>query len=238
MSDAKQEHIRLYASAPQPCSYLDDLESEALFIDPKAEIDQDTYSYLSQLGFRRSGNLIYRPDCQNCQACIAIRIPVQSFRATRSQKRLLKKNDDLTISQVDDITSEQYYRLYAQYIALRHADGDMYPPNHEQYQSFLNNALGCTRYFVFKKEEQIIAVAVVDELNDGYSAVYTFYDADEEKRSLGTLAVLKQIEFAKQQQLEFVYLGYWIKNCQKMAYKSRFQPAEILINQKWHPLIC
>ncbi|NRB40482.1 MAG: arginyltransferase [Pseudomonadales bacterium] len=231
------EQLRLYASAPQPCSYLEGMESEALFIDPEAKMNQHSYSYLSKLGFRRSGNLIYRPDCQHCQACIPIRIPVAHFKTSKSQKRLLKKNTDIRVVKSHSIDDEHFYKLYADYICFRHADGDMYPPSKEQYTSFLNNAIGCTEYFSFMCGDKLIAVAVIDRLNDGFSAVYTFYDPCEEKRSPGTLAVLWQIEHAKQLHLDYVYLGYWIKDSQKMQYKSRFKPAEILLNQQWRPLL-
>lgn len=230
------QHLRLFSSAPQPCSYIDQQDSSSIFIDPDAEISPQAYSQLSQLGFRRSGNFIYKPDCTNCQACIPMRIPVSQFKASKSQKRILKKNADLNIFETHSIQSDKYYQLYSDYINLRHADGDMYPASREQYDSFLNNPFGCTKYFSFSDKDKVIAVSVVDQLIDGLSAVYTFYDPNEESRSLGTLAILWQIQHAAQQNLQHLYLGYWIKNCQKMNYKSRFKPSEILINQKWTPL--
>lgn len=229
--------LRIFASATQPCSYLDEEESSSLFIDPEANINSHTYSYLSQLGFRRSGKFIYRPDCMNCQACIPIRIDVNAFTMSKSQQRIYNKNKDLAIVACDNIDTEQHYRLYANYIQQRHHDGDMYPPSIEQYTGFLNNPFGNTRFFNIELQQRLIAVAVVDVLDDGFSAVYTFYDPDEDKRSLGTFAVLWQLHYAKQCNMDYLYLGYWIKSSQKMAYKSRFKPAEILMNKQWRPLM-
>ena len=231
------ESLAVYASAPHPCSYIDGEEAEALFIDPNIDIKPEQYSHLATLGFRRSGKLIYRPDCQHCQACIPIRLPVKHFKASKSQKRIIKKNADLVIEQISSIEATEFYQLYENYINQRHADGDMYPADEEQYLSFLGNALGSTQYFTFSTQDKLIAVAVVDRLDDGLSAVYTFFDPTENERSLGTFAVLWQIEHAKALELNHLYLGYWVKGSQKMEYKSRFKPAEILINQQWRPLI-
>ena len=238
MSDEQNQdkQLKLFSTAPHPCSYLENEEASTVFIDPDADIDTHTYTYLSEKGYRRSGRFLYRPDCLNCQACISIRIPVNQYKFSRSEKRILKKNADLEVYQVSSIFNDQYYQLYADYIFIRHSDGDMYPPSKDQYQSFLNNAYGNSQYFVFQEKDEPKAVAVVDALDNAYSAVYTFYSPFEPQRSFGSLAVLWQIQRAKQLGLEYVYLGYWVKNCQKMNYKTRFRPAEVYINNRWIPL--
>lgn len=235
MSDAQDKYtqLKLFATAPHPCSYLPDQEASTVFVDPSATIDREIYTYLSEKGYRRSGSFLYKPDCPNCQACISLRIPVKDYRFSRSEKRVLKRNEDLDVYTSSHIFTEKFYRLYADYICVRHSDGDMYPPSLEQYQSFLKNGFNSTEYFVFQKDEEIKAVAVVDILANGLSAIYTFYDPFDQHRSLGTLAVLWQIQQAKALELDYVYLGYWVKDCEKMRYKSRFRPAEIYFGKQW-----
>ena len=224
--------LKVYTTYPHRCSYLEGEEATTLFIDPRQTVDQTLYSNLSMLGFRRSGNHIYRPHCSHCSACIPARVPVADFRPTRAQRRCLKRNADLRVHSRDSISDDESYALYDRYIRARHADGDMYPPDRDQFESFLNNPWGCTEYFEFRDGERLIAVAVVDLMLDGFSAIYTFYDPDEEARSLGRYAVLWQIERCREQELPYVYLGYWIRNCRKMAYKADFRPLETLINNQ------
>ena len=225
--------LKLFSTAPHPCSYLDDEEASTLFIDPDAKINQTIYTYLSERGFRRSGQFLYKPDCPNCQACISIRIPVNRYNFSRNDKRLLKKNAELEVIQVADIATDEYYNLYADYITTRHHDGDMFPPSQEQYQNFLTNAFETTQYFVFTLHGKPKAIAVVDRFINAISSVYTFFDPHDEKRSLGSFAILWQIQKAKELNLDYVYLGYWVKDCQKMRYKTRFRPSEVFINQRW-----
>ncbi len=225
--------LKVYTTYPHRCSYLEDEEATTLFIDPRQAVDKTLYSNLSLLGFRRSGNHIYRPHCSHCNACIPARVPVADFRPNRTQRRCLKRNADIEVSELDSISTDDCYRLYERYIATRHADGDMYPPDRDQFESFLNNPWGVTRYYAFRAEGKLLAVSVVDEMLDGLSAIYTFYDPDAEARSLGRYAVLWQIEHTRERELPYVYLGYWIRNCRKMAYKADYQPLELLINNKW-----
>ena len=225
--------LKVYTTYPHSCSYLKDQQATTLFIDPRQEVDQKLYSSLSLLGFRRSGNNIYRPHCAQCNACVPSRLPVGEFQPSRSQKRTLRRNRDLSVEQTDDIKDDQCYDLYRRYIEQRHADGDMFPPDREQYESFLNDAWDCTRYFRFYQENRLIAVAVVDVMVDGLSAIYTFFEPEEEQRSLGTYAVLWQIEQAREMGLAYLYLGYWIQNCQKMSYKADYKPLELFIDGCW-----
>lgn len=231
MSDLS--NLKLFATAPHPCSYLEDEEATTVFIDPLAKIDAALYSELSELGFRRSGSHLYRPHCANCQACISCRIPVNQFRPSRSQRRCAKRNQDLTVNFIDDINTDEHYALYQQYINTRHRDGDMYPPTRAQYESFLSREWGVTRYIEYRCAEALVGVAVCDVLDDGLSAVYTFFADDLAPRSLGVFAILVQIEQAKRLGLSYVYLGYWIRESRKMAYKTQYRPLQMLINKRW-----
>lgn len=229
--------LKVYTTYPHNCSYLENREATTLFVDPRQEVDQSLYSNLSVLGFRRSGNHLYRPHCTGCDACIPARVPVDSFTPNRTQKRALKRNADLEVELTEDIRDAAAFDLYRRYIEERHADGDMYPPDREQYQSFLDNAWKCTRYYRFYDQGHLTAISVVDELLDGLSAIYTFFDPAAEKRSLGRYAILWQIEKTRELGLQYLYLGYWIRNCRKMAYKSEYRPLDVYLNGRWSTLI-
>lgn len=225
--------LKLFATRPHACSYLADQQATTLFVDPAATIDANLYTGLSQCGFRRSGSHFYRPHCEDCKACISVRVPVHSFNPNRTQRRCLKRNKDLEVQATSQPNIDEHYSLYERYIDARHKDGDMYPPTRQQYATFLNNPLNCTRYLEFRHNNKLIACAVSDTLSHGLSAVYTYYCPDETERSLGRLAVLHQIERAKNQALEYLYLGYWIKDSAKMRYKTEYRPLQLLINQQW-----
>ncbi|MFT5481557.1 MAG: arginyl-tRNA--protein-N-Asp/Glu arginylyltransferase [Halieaceae bacterium] len=225
--------LKIYTTHPHSCSYLVDKQATTLFIDPQTSVDKKLYSSLSLLGFRRSGSYLYRPHCVSCQACTPTRIPVSTFKPSRSQRRCWAHNQDLQITQVENIDTDEHYSLYERYIELRHSDGDMYPAEREQFRSFLSSQWGTTRYLEFRLEGKLLSVAVSDELEDGLSAIYTYFESDTASRSLGTYAVLQQIERAKLADLPYLYLGYWIKDCQKMSYKTQFRPFQLLQNNRW-----
>ncbi len=229
--------LKVYTTYPHSCSYLEGREATTLFVDPRQPVDQKLYSKLSVLGFRRSGNHIYRPHCAQCNACVPARIPVAEFEPRRGQKRIWQRNQDLRLACTDDINDDEAFDLYRRYISLRHADGDMHPPDREQYETFLNSVWGCTRFFRFYEKGNLIAVAVVDTLEDGLSAIYTFFDPQANKRSLGVYAILWEIEQARQLGLDYLYLGYWIRDCQKMSYKSDYRPLQVYNNSRWSTLI-
>lgn len=248
MGSNNQQIIQFFATSVHECSYIKENQARTLFADPSAELDVAIYSALSQKGFRRSGSHVYRPYCDSCKKCIATRLPVAQFKPTRSQRRNLKRNADLRVEVVRDISDERFYQLYEKYVNTRHKDGDMYPASREQYDSFLSSEWGATRYAVFyeptqnqapstntaaNSDDTVIGVAVFDEIADGLSAIYTFYDPDQDHRGLGNYAVLWQIYSAKQLGIEYVYLGYWIKECQKMSYKIKFRPIELFIDERW-----
>ncbi len=228
--------LKFYATQPHPCSYLPDEQATTLFLDPSQPMDTQVYAELSALGFRRSGDHLYRPHCQNCNACIPARIPAELFSANRQQRRIVKRNLDLDVHQVIPAFTDEYYELYVRYIEQRHADGDMFPPSREQFSTFLVRDLPFSRFYEFRLAGQLLAIAVTDLLPNGLSAVYTFYDPDEQQRSLGRFAILWQIAETKRLNLESLYLGYWIKNCRKMNYKTQYRPIELFVNQRWTAL--
>ncbi|MDB3966768.1 arginyltransferase [Porticoccaceae bacterium] len=225
--------IRLLLTEPHDCSYLDNHLATTAFVDPEIEIDAELYGRMSAMGFRRSGLYLYSPLCSACNACVPARIPVNQFRSSRSQKRCLKRNEDIAVKQVRNISFDQHYPIYDRYISGRHFEGDMFPPSQEQFEQFLGNAWDCSRFLEFSIDEQLIGCAVVDQLPNALSAIYTYFDPHYAERSLGTLAVLLQIQLAQQMGLEHLYLGYWIADCQKMNYKTKYQPLELLQENTW-----
>ncbi len=229
--------LKVYTTYPHSCSYLEDKEATTLFVDPRTQVDSKLYSQLSLMGFRRSGSHIYRPHCSQCNACVPTRIVVDQFQPRRSQKRAWKHNQDLEVRAVESIATDEYFDLYRSYIESRHQDGDMYPPLRDQYESFLSDEWGVTQYHRIELKGQLLGIAVVDRLADGLSAIYTFFDPEQQHRSLGIYAILWQIEQARELGLPYVYLGYWIKQCQKMAYKIQFRPLELYVNGRWTDLL-
>lgn len=230
---AELAQLKFFATQPHTCSYLPDERATTLFLDPGHVIDAEIYAQLSDLGFRRSGDHLYRPHCQSCKACIPTRIPVEQFAPSRQQRKILNRNADLHVQPVRPHYSEEYFELYRRYIEQRHADGDMYPPNREQFSAFLIRDLPFCRFYEFRLAGELVAVAVTDVLPNGLSAVYTFYEPEQERRSLGRFAILWQIGEAMRLKLPAVYLGYWIRSCRKMNYKTQYRPLELLTNQRW-----
>jgi len=225
--------VRLFRTTAHPCSYKEEQQAATVFVDPDLVIDKNLNSKLSELGYRRSGAHLYRPDCELCNACISCRIPANNFQFKRRHKRILNMNSDLRVEEHSDLTSEAAYALYQRYIAERHRDGDMYPATREQYEAFIKTKTVETRFYLFYAGEKLIAVSVSDGLEQGLSAVYTFFDPDESKRSLGNFVILWQLQKCQELQLPYLFLGYWVKGCQKMQYKSEYRPLELLIDGKW-----
>ncbi len=225
--------IKLYQTNTHSCSYLENQQAQTLFVDPEKKIDQSTYTYLTELGFRRSGDFIYRPNCENCRACIPARIIVDEFVNNRSRRRVMKRNRHLISTCVKPFFSEEHYSLFKRYIDARHSDGDMYPTTREQYNSFLVEGLQNTLFMEFRDNDELVALAVTDELGNGLSSVYTYFDPDRSDQSLGVYTLLRQITLAKEKNLRYLYLGYWIQGCKKMSYKIQYKPLELLLENKW-----
>ncbi|MEJ2680796.1 MAG: arginyltransferase [Gammaproteobacteria bacterium] len=228
--------LRFFATPTHPCSYLNRDDATTLFVDPKLPLNQDIYSLLNEKGFRRSGSYVYRPHCKQCSACIPVRISIAEYQPSKRHKRIIKRNADLVCRLAPAHFSQTHYALYARYISLRHSDGDMFPPTEDQYTSFILSDWAGTQFLEFLDEDRLVAVAVMDQLNKGLSAIYTFFDPMAHSRSLGVYAILKQIDLCKQRALPHLYLGYWVKNCRKMSYKNEFQALEAFRNHKWEPL--
>ncbi|OYY92322.1 MAG: arginyltransferase [Hydrogenophilales bacterium 28-61-23] len=228
--------LQFYLTAVYPCSYLPDKQARSQVAAPGNLIDTVVYSELVRFGFRRSGHHVYRPRCDACRACVAVRVPVSEFQLGRTQRRCLARNADLTLRLRPLAFDEAHYRLYQRYQAARHAGGGMDQDDREQFRGFLLQSQVDSALFEFSLRGEVVMVALVDKLLDGLSAVYTFFDPDLEKRSLGAFGVLTQIRLAQEIGLPYVYLGYWIEACKKMTYKRNYQPLEGLIDGRWQRL--
>jgi len=232
-STSDQSQVQFFLTPAHPCSYLDRNNAQTLFFDPREIITPEIYQRLTDQGFRRSGSHLYRPHCGTCTACVPTRVPVEKFLPKRSQKRVLKKNTDLTVRIEDAVFSRRHYHLYERYINLRHADGDMYPASEDQYRSFLLSPWSNSIFLCLYSAEKLLSVAVTDKQSHGLSAIYTFFEPDEDSRSLGVLSILKQIELCHTLNFPYLYLGYWIKDCEKMSYKTQYRPTELFLNGRW-----
>ena len=230
--------VRLYASPPHACAYIDEREAITQFIDPSQGMNSRLYSQLVEVGFRRSGEFVYRPRCSACQACRPARIPTGSFRPSRAQRRNWRRNQDLDVRSIPADFQDEHFALYRRYISARHAGGDMDVTNPERYREFLLSSWGDTWCYEFRLNTRLMAVAVIDRLTHGLSAVYTFFDPEYADRGLGTFAILWEISEAQRGGLPWLYLGYWIEECAKMSYKNHFHPLEIYREGLWQALPC
>lgn len=241
LKDIPFQTLQFYATAPYACSYLPDHHARSQVASPPQLIHTKVYSELIRAGFRRSGYFTYRPHCDQCQACIATRIRVQDFRPNRSQIRAQRKHQSLVAKVMALQFVPEHFTLYKTYQHSRHAlqiDGSTEDSqdDEEQYRQFLVQS-HIESYLVEFRENHILRmVCVIDQVKDGLSSVYTFYDSSQSQASFGTYGVLWQVAKAKELQLPFVYLGYYIKESQKMSYKALFKPIEGLNNGAWSPL--
>ncbi|MBT4837637.1 MAG: arginyltransferase [Methylococcales bacterium] len=221
-----------FLTEPHPCSYLPNRISSTQFVEP-AVTTMPLYSQLIDHGFRRSGEYVYTPACQSCQSCIAIRLAVEKFRPNRSQKRTIKKNDHLEMTVVKPEFKQEYYTLYIKYTQARHTDGGMDKATEEEFMKSMVSRWCKTWFVEIRDNQQLLAVAVIDELSFGLSAVYTFFDPDLRQNHLGVYGVLWSIEWVKKLNLPYYYLGYWVGGCEKMSYKNNYTPLEAYINHEW-----
>lgn len=243
-NDIRISALHFYLTAPYPCSYLPDIQARSQVATPTFLINTPLYSELVRHGFRRSSTYIYRPRCDACNACVQMRVVAKQFKPNRSQRRAWKQHADLsaTLHPLED--KDEYYELYQRYQHARHRNGGMDNDDREAYRTFLLQSHIDTLLVEFRdpfdqalgRQGKLRMVSVIDLLSDGLSSVYTFFDPDVPRAHFGVYNVLWQIELCKKLDLDYVYLGYWIKNSRKMSYKASYQPAEGLQNGIWQAL--
>lgn len=256
MTDQSAHFPKFYVTAPSPCPYLDGQTERKIFtelVGPPLAYDKDAimmhagpederekaealHHSLALVGFRRSQDIAYRPACQDCHECKSVRIPIVLFCLSKSQKRVLNKNKDLIISIKPNIATEEQYELLKKYIDSRHADGGMAGIGFEEYKDMVESSPISTMIIEYRLPDgRLVGAALTDAMEDSLSMVYSFFDISEEftKRSFGIYFVLNHVYLAELRGLDYVYLGYFVKNSQKMGYKKNFKPLEILISDGW-----
>lgn len=230
--------LRLFHTGEHPCGYWPERPARDLVLDPRDPRLPDWYPLALEWGFRRSGDIIYRPHCQGCQACVAVRIPVDAFKPDRSQRRCLRDNADIEMRVCQAVRTDEQLALYRRYLRARHAGGGMDGHGAVEFDQFLVGSWSEGRFMELReagptRPGRLLAVAVTDVIGNALSAVYTFFDPDHARRGLGTLAILKQIEWARRERRSHLYLGYWIAGHDKMDYKRRFRPLEGFDGRGW-----
>ncbi|MCO6439724.1 MAG: arginyltransferase [Nitrococcus mobilis] len=229
----RTRRLEVLATPEHACPYIAGRSARTVFIEPGTPLNTALYAELIQQGFRRSGYYLYRPTCPNCSACQSLRIPVTQFRARRKHRRCLRRNAEVRLGSVAPHYCAAHFALYRRYLAARHPDGSMANPTPENYQSFLTRSWCNTELLELRENNRLLAVAVVDDLGDALSAVYTFYEPEFPERSLGTLAILLTVMETRRRGYDYLYLGYWIAGCARMWYKSEFRPHEVLTPAGW-----
>ena len=225
---------RFYRSMPSPCPYIPGQIERKLFTRLDGAGTAELNATLTRAGFRRSHDIVYRPVCPACQACVPVRIPTEQFQPNRTQKRILKRNADLTLVERPAIASEEQYQLFSAYQRGRHADGDMARMSFIDFRAMIQDGSADSRVLELRDGRNgLLGAMLVDTLSDGLSAVYSFFDPAADRRSLGTFIVLAALNLLRGQQHPFLYLGYWIARSRKMAYKSRFHPIQKLGPAGW-----
>lgn len=228
--------VHFYTTAPYPCSYLGERQARSQVAIPPHQIDTTLYGMLVHKGFRRSGQFTYRPHCDGCQRCVPVRVRALEFEPDRTQRKIMNRLNApgrLQIRERPLAFDAEHYDLYRAYQQTRHPLGGMDDDDPDQYREFLLDSGVDTRLVEFRIDGRLVMVSVLDVLADGLSAVYTFYDTKDPRASYGTYAVLWQIIQCQYNNLPYLYLGYWIAESDKMAYKARFQPMDMLDNGHW-----
>lgn len=229
---------QFYVTAPQPCPYLDGRMERKLFTALQGDNSQELNDSLSQQGFRRSQNVLYRPSCMDCNLCFSARIDVSKFTASRNQKRIVKRNQHLDRRTTSPWATEEQFDLFRTYLDARHADGGMADMDVFEFAAMIEETPIRSRVIEYRNEDEdaLTAVCLTDVLEDGVSMVYSFFQPDLQRQSLGTFLILDHIYIARDVGLPYVYLGYWVPGSQKMAYKERFSGLEVFVDGAWQPL--
>jgi len=227
------EEIQFYVTTKYTCGYIDGQDAQSIVATPNKNINSENFSSLMNKGFRRSGQFVYKPKCKNCNACIPIRVLASDFNVSKSQKRIKKYLDKLSVKLLPLIFNEEHYNLYVNYQNTRHRNSDGVEDGVADYNNFLIKSNVNSKLVEFRLNNQLKIVTIIDIIDDGISAVYSFYDCSDQKLSLGTTSIIWLLEFCKKENLSFLYLGYWIHESQKMKYKINFKPYELMINGVW-----
>jgi len=235
-NDFPAHRLQFYLTSAYSCSYLDKRLARSQVATPSHLISANVYGELIQLGFRRSGAYVYRPLCDRCRACVPVRLRINEFTPTRTQRRAAKRHANLTAHMLPLRYEQEHFDLYRRYQSTRHPGGGMDQDDQQQYHQFLLESGVSTNLVEFRENDVLRMLSVVDVADSGLSAVYTFYDPDIPQSSFGTYNVLWQIERCRAMGMPYLYLGYWIKESQKMAYKVNFRPLEGLIDGHWQLL--
>lgn len=225
--------IPLVLSQEHPCGYLETKIAQSLFVHPSYSITTSTYAHLLEQGFRRSGEEVYAPHCTHCSACIPARLPLKKFKPSKSQRRCMRKNIETQVNIKPAIFEQAHYDMYLRYQAIRHPEGSMINASPENYFRFLSSSWCNTQFVEFSINNELAGIAIIDQFDEAWSAVYTFFEPKFSDYSLGVYAILWQIQQANLQQKEYLYLGFWLKDCTKMSYKTCYQPIQLLIDKQW-----
>jgi len=228
--------LQFYLSGPLPCPYLPDQVERKLFtrLTDDVSLNVEINSMLTRAGFRRSHDIAYRPACPNCNACTPVRVPVRLFNPSHNLKRIAARNQDLTLEISSAEPTDELYDLFMSYQKGRHADSDMVLMSRDDFADMLQEGAAETLLYCLRDPfRKLVGCIMADPVVDGVSAVYSFYDPSESKRSLGTQLILNLISEMQQERQPYVYLGYWVAASRKMAYKIRFQPLQALGPQGW-----
>jgi arginine-tRNA-protein transferase len=226
--------LQFFLSGLSPCPYLPDRVERKLFTRLDGASDPENNTLLTRMGFRRSHDILYRPSCPSCKACVAVRVSVPTFKPSRSQRRIVARNADLTCHAVSPEPTDEHYDLFTRYQKARHPDSEMAAFAEDSFEEMLKGYPVNTHLYELRdKDRALMGAMVVDHVTDGASALYSYFRPDLPRRSLGSQLILSLIETMKRQHKLYVYMGYWIEEVQNMAYKSRFQPQQVFVGEGW-----
>ncbi len=228
---------QFYVTAPQPCPYLDGRRERKLFTALQGDGSEALNNSLSKQGFRRSQNVLYRPSCTDCSACLSARIRVANFSPKKSHKRIGKRNAHLLRNARSAWATEEQYNLFRTYLDARHADGGMADMDVFEFAAMIEETPVKTRVIEYRDRrdgaDDLAAVCLTDILDDGLSLVYSFFAPDLQRDSLGTYVILDHVALALEAGLPYVYLGYWVPGSSKMGYKASFPALEVFAGGEW-----